>query len=238
MISIVGSFGRPDLQERRPELFDDEACGIWALVPVGLSGALGAPLDTSLGSLTPDTHAWVLKVIDGVAAQGVQLRVRSTLRSCKEQHELFLIGRVPVVNPKIQVTKADGCISWHVLGRAVDFDVMDPSTGKPTKSDAPYEVLGSVAKGLGGKWGGDFPGFRDIGHVEYHPGRTIEQACPNPQACEATQAKELGGDQPPPAPPSEGDPPPQGLSTSAKVVIGSLLVGGVVAAGYQLSRRR
>lgn len=195
-------------------------------------------LDTSLDHLTPDTKTWIHKVIDQCAQQGLELRVRSTLRSCAEQHQLYLIGRVPVVDPKIQVTKADGCISWHVLGRAIDFDVMDPATGKPTWHKEPYTILGTVAKELGGKWGGDFPGFWDGGHVEYHPGQTIAEACPDPSACEASQAKALNA---PPGPGPDGD----GGATdtgSSWTPAGKLVVGTVVAAtaftvAYQIAKR-
>lgn len=192
-------------------------------------------LDTSLDHLTPDTQTWIHKVIAGCAAQGVELRVRSTLRSCAEQHELYLIGRVPVVDTKKQVTKADGCISWHVLGRAVDFDVIDPATKKPTIHNEPYAILGTVAKDLGGKWGGDFKGFPDIGHVEYHPGQTIEQACPDPAHCEEIQAKALAA---PPTPPDPGAGDPTSSWTPAKkLVVGALVGGTAFAVAYQVSKR-
>jgi len=119
------------------------------------------------------------------AATGLNLRTRPKggRRTCAQQNAIYAQGRT---EPGDVVTHASGCLSWHVLGRALDLDPVDAS-GRLQPGSA-YAWAGSIWKALGGKWGGDFPGFPDIGHFEYHPGLTIEQACPNPTYCSAIEA--------------------------------------------------
>ena len=71
-----------------------------------------------------------------------------------------------------------------MLGRAVDFYVV--IGGKQSALSSDYTNIGKLAESLGWVWGGRFDGFGpngDEGHVEWHPGLTTEQACPNPDAC-------------------------------------------------------
>lgn len=130
----------------------------------------GYPVD--LDRLTPDTRAALLVLDQALRAEGFRPVVRSGYRSCAEQAEQYAIGRT-VGTPGKFTTHAKGCMSWHVLGRAVDIDLYPADFGR----------MGEIAKNLGWKWGGDFKGFPDVGHVEFHPGLTIEQACPDPDAC-------------------------------------------------------
>ena len=86
--------------------------------------------------------------------------------------------RKPVVykgrtKPGTIVTHAPGCMSWHTWGRAVDLWL-------GTYELAPYAQLGEYWRSIGGVWGGS---FNDNGHFEWHPGLTIEQACPPPYVC-------------------------------------------------------
>jgi peptidoglycan L-alanyl-D-glutamate endopeptidase CwlK len=119
------------------------------------------------------------------SATGLHLTVRRLggLRTCAQQDALYAQGRE--AGGEI-VTHASGCTSWHVLGRAADVDVIDRNGVMQPAST--YAVAGQLWEALGGKWGGNFPGFPDIGHFEYHPGLTIEQACPSPTYCAAIQA--------------------------------------------------
>lgn len=167
---------------------------------VGLGG-----LDTSLDSLSGDAHQAFLALTAAANAAGLAFVARSTRRTCAQQNELFAIGRTPGDTRAI-VTKAQGCISWHVLGRAVDV----------TMTQGSYAELGALAKSMGWKWGGDFPGFPDVGHVEYHPGLTIEQVCPSPSACsDSVVDTTIPGQEPGPASPS-------GDSTALAFFLGSL----------------
>lgn len=107
---------------------------------------------------------------------GLPFVVRSTRRTCDEQRALFRMGRDA---PGDIVTNADGCTSWHVLGRAVDITI-------PGGARSDYEQLGLQWESMGGHWGGRFTGLDDPGHFEWHPGMTIEEVCPNPSNCEST----------------------------------------------------
>ena len=116
---------------------------------------------------------------------GLHLRVRPLggRRTCAEQDRIYAQGRE--TGGEI-VTYASGCRSWHVLGRAADVDPVN-SAGQMQPESA-YRTAGQIWTAMGGKWGGDFPGFPDIGHFEWHPGLTIEQVCPSPAYCAAISA--------------------------------------------------
>lgn len=118
-------------------------------------------------------------------ATGLHLTVRREggRRTCAEQNEIFERGRTEAGDI---VTYASGCKSWHVLGRAIDIDPVDSDGNYQPAST--YKILGDTWTALGGKWGGYFPGFPDIGHFEWHPGITIEQACPDPTYCGVIEA--------------------------------------------------
>ncbi|MCC6596891.1 MAG: M15 family metallopeptidase [Rhodanobacteraceae bacterium] len=143
-------------------------------------------MDSSLDSLTPDTRALAEALLEQATAEGYTLRVVSTRRTCAEQNDLYAQGRT---KPGAVITKARGCVSWHVLGRA--FDVAITSPKHATAAD--WQRVGEIGRALGLRWGGDFKGFPDMPHFEYHPGQTIEQACPDPDDCEAVFERTWGG---------------------------------------------
>ena len=164
--------------------------------------------------LAPDIAALAAELIRLAADEGIVLRIVSTRRTCAKQNSLYAQGRT---TPGSIVTKARGCVSWHVWGQAFDVTVVGPSTG--------YARAGQIGKSLGLRWGGDFPGFPDAPHFEYHPGYTIEQACPDPDAC--VDDAILGSRAPPPVH-QDDEPPPvalaaagpaQGLSTGLVVTL-------------------
>lgn len=128
--------------------------------------------------LTSDTLDALQDLKSFADRSGIAFSVRSALRTCDEQQAIFEQGRVM---PGPIVTKAEGCESWHVLGRAVDINI-------PNGTTADYQKLGLFWEELGGHWGGNFGGFPDIGHFEWHPGLVIEEVCPVPSDCEASVA--------------------------------------------------
>ncbi len=139
-------------------------------------GWVNPDLSQDLTLLTPDTQSAIKKLMDAAAASGLGLAVRSTTRTCAQQHEQYMIGR-GANDSRDTVTGADGCRSWHVVGRAVDFNV----------DGNRYLDMGLLAESLGFVWGGRWqtPSLPngDPGHVEWHPGMTIEQVCPDAAAC-------------------------------------------------------
>lgn len=149
-----------------------------AKVPVVGNAAL---LDT----MHPDAKAFALSVFAKALDTGIvtAIKVLSTRRLCATQNALYAQGRT---KPGPIVTHARGCQSWHVAGRAVDF--------LPTPANtSTYKQIGDIAKELGGVWGGDFKvfdketqewkAFPDLGHIEFHPGLTISDVCPDPDKC-------------------------------------------------------
>jgi len=124
----------------------------------------------------------------------LELSVRSGRRSCQEQNELYGIGRTYNLS-SAPVTYARGCNSWHVCGRAVDLDVLDPNTGRPTTECTPYTRLGLLWEQMGGVWGGRWQQFGpcgDAGHFEWHPNLSLSDVCPDPDLCEQTVARVAG----------------------------------------------
>lgn len=143
--------------------------------------------DTSIDHLTGETRRQWLMLEQDLLDAGIEPRILSTLRTCAKQNELYGIGRSEGDSRKI-VTQAQGCRSWHVLGRAID--VILYRDGVKAGEEA-YQIMGALAKARGWKWGGDFPGFPDLVHVEWHPGLTTEQVCPDVYDCETTQERAL-----------------------------------------------
>lgn len=122
--------------------------------------------DPLILSLEPEIQPLAHALLIRAKALYPEARITSTRRTCAEQNALFARGPT--------VTKAKGCQSWHVWGLAFDLTL-----GTSAKIQD-YAVLGTYWRSLGGKWGGD---FEDYGHFEYHPGKTIESVCPDPDRC-------------------------------------------------------
>ena len=138
------------------------------------------PPEQALARVTADCVPPFERLLKAATELGMQPKIRSSLRTCKEQDEQVRLG----------FSHAPGCNSWHVLGRALDLD-MSPNVCTT------YQKLGELWESWGGVWGGRFGGFGacgDSGHYEWHPGIKRSELCPNPSACEsAMQASfELG----------------------------------------------
>jgi peptidoglycan L-alanyl-D-glutamate endopeptidase CwlK len=175
--------------------------------------------------LAPDVQIKAQELFDKALEAGYELRFVSGRRSCAEQNNLYASGRTkdgPIV------TKARGCNSWHVMGRAIDFEFADRKN--PSKRED-YEFIGDLAKSLGWKWGGDFPGFPDMVHVEYHPGKSIADFCPDPDNCSSAYDTSVSMDL---RPEEEQNPPPpetdETYSSSSSSTAFWLLAGTAVVA--------
>lgn len=139
-----------------------------------------------ISTLTPDTQERVVQLLSAAEERyGYKLKVVSARRSCEEQAKLYAQGRTA---PGKVVTNAKGCMSWHVLGRAVDIAFVSPN---PTAQD--WDNLGEIGESLGFKWGKRFSGtLNDLPHFEYHPGVKIEQVCFNPDDCDGGVSQSMG----------------------------------------------
>ena len=79
------------------------------------------------------------------------------------------------------------------MGRATDVDLLDES-GRTLSDCASYTRLGEAWESLGGVWGGRFGGFGacgDAGHLEWHPGMSISDVCPDPGKCSEVEATDI-----------------------------------------------
>lgn len=113
-----------------------------------------------LAELTPWTAQRVQKLRTFASRNGIETDLAMGYRTCTEQNALYDKG----------ISPSPGCRSWHTWGRAVDLRI----PGDPVEA---YRLLGDEWKRWGGIWGGDF-GYGDYGHYEWHPGISINDACP------------------------------------------------------------
>lgn len=149
--------------------------------------------DSKLGRVTWQTRKAAIVLAAQFHAQTrMYLRVRSGRRTCAEQNAIYAKGRTTYLGSKPE-TYAQGCQSWHVLGRAIDFDVVrNPDGSDKTDLCETYALMGQMWEGLtGGTWGGRFRGFGpcgDAGHVENTKGVSHSALCPDPTACATIDA--------------------------------------------------
>jgi hypothetical protein len=173
----------------------------------------------SFQGLTPDTTAAVNLLLDRARVMGLSASVRSSKRDCRLQNQIYAQGRTA---PGAITTYAQGCHSWHVLGRAVDITIAHGT-------EADYARLAQYWKGLGGKWGGDFPGpaakLKDVGHYEWHPDLTIADVCLDPKACKIDEARNAAGGRMP-----VGGEPAEAPALAARAGWGAWLLAGTVLA--------
>ena len=121
--------------------------------------------DSRIESLRPEfqkvTHLWLHMVTDDL---GIKVRVLETLRDKARQEELEAAGKSRVK------------FGWHNVGLALDFATFNEA-GVYQTDDASmlYLRCGLVAEALGCTWGGRWTNLKDYGHIEYHPGMTLQQ---------------------------------------------------------------
>lgn len=136
------------------------------------------------------------KVIDEVTAMYNQIcsalsgrslcRFAYTLRTDKEQNDLFAIGRT---KPGKRVTNARGGHSFHNFGLAFDIVLLIDTDGNGTFETASWDTLKDfdgdrvadwmevvrIAKSFGWEWGGDFKSFKDQPHFQKTFGKTTAE---------------------------------------------------------------
>lgn len=107
--------------------------------------------------------------------KGVRLRFTQTLRTIKEQNDLYAQGRTK--KGKI-VTNAKGGQSIHNYGLAFDIVILLDKDGNGTFESVSWEVdkywkrVVDFFKSKGWTWGGDFKTMYDAPHFEYTQGKT------------------------------------------------------------------
>lgn len=133
--------------------------------------------------MRPEVKERVEELLDALARLGLYFMVSLGMRTIAVQDALYAQGRT---KPGPIVTKARGGYSFHNFGMAVDLVLVRDGgviewKDIDTNSDghADYSQMGQVAKNHGFIWGGDFSGLADLGHIEYHPQKTLAQVRAN-----------------------------------------------------------
>jgi peptidoglycan L-alanyl-D-glutamate endopeptidase CwlK len=125
-----------------------------------------------LTTLYPPFRAKIDQLVANCKARGCEYKVTSALRSVEEQDKLYALGRT-VKNPDGAtpakplgniVTKAKGTQSMHNF--SVAADLVQIVNGKADWSEKAFKVLGEEAAKLGLEWGGGWPSFVDLPHVQ------------------------------------------------------------------------
>ncbi len=113
-------------------------------------------------------------------------RFAYTLRTDKEQDDLFAIGRT---KPGKRVTNARGGHSFHNFGLAFDIVLLIDTDGNGTFETASWDTLKDfdgdrmadwmevvrIAKSYGWEWGGDWTRFPDRPHFQKTFGKTTAE---------------------------------------------------------------
>lgn len=112
----------------------------------------------------------VLNLDASIIGEHFTIEVVQGLRTIEEQNKLFAQGRT---SPGKIVTRARGGQSNHNYGLAVD---LCPFVGSKPAWDfrGGFIAIGRAAEAVGLAWGGDWPKFLDLPHVEL-PGLTIKR---------------------------------------------------------------
>lgn len=109
----------------------------------------------TLDDLAPSVRGHFEQLLELADELGMEPHIRSAGRTCADQEALAAQGP--------STTRARGCRSWHVLGRAIDLDLT------PNVCET-YTQLGLAWEQMGGGWGGRWTQFGtcgDAGHYQW-----------------------------------------------------------------------
>jgi hypothetical protein len=167
----------------------------------------------TLDDVVPEVRPKFDALIAYAKTQGMTIKVRSVGRTCAAQQEQVDLG----------YSQADFCRSMHVIGHAVDFDVIPNTCSSYTK-------LGEWWESQGGVWGGRWKQFGacgDAGH--FHYGFNKAQAVPTsicPAGVTEAQCRKVREDY---LTKAFGQ-PPLGTGGSRMGILNGLLIVGAAAA--------
>lgn len=118
--------------------------------------------------LHPKLRILARKLLEKAEQEGIHLIITSTLRTPKEQDELYAQGRQGEKKNWKVVTNVPYPWSMHNWGLAFDVCVVKNIDGqmKADWNSKEYKRVGEIGKSLGLNWGGDWKEFVDLGHFE------------------------------------------------------------------------
>jgi peptidoglycan L-alanyl-D-glutamate endopeptidase CwlK len=122
------------------------------------------PSEEKVATLLPEVRPIARMLVQKAAANGIQIRVISGLRSYAEQDALYAQGRT---KPGRKVTNARGGYSNHNFGIAFDVGVFEGTRymGESRK----YKAVGVLGQELGLEWGGNWTSIVDQPHFQLRP---------------------------------------------------------------------
>lgn len=121
-----------------------------------------------LALLKPKVRRLAGALIEECKKEGFQIVVSRAFRTFEEQDALYAKGRTEAGNI---VTNAKGGRSYHNFG--VAFDVR-PVIRSEEDREVLYKKAGTIGKGLGLEWGGDWKEFVDLPHFQLPLGYSID----------------------------------------------------------------
>lgn len=132
--------------------------------PADPVSTVDARSEKNIATLLPELQPVARALVKKAAANGIQIKVISGLRSYAEQDALYAQGRT---TPGRIVTKAKGGYSNHNFGIAFDIGVFSGSEYLP---ESPlYRAVGALGMDLGLEWGGNWTSLVDEPHFQLRP---------------------------------------------------------------------
>jgi peptidoglycan L-alanyl-D-glutamate endopeptidase CwlK len=125
----------------------------------------------NIDDLTPDTAEKCRKFIAACAGQGIDVIITSTYRDIESQNSLYAQGRVTAGNIVTKVKGGDSFHNWRVA-----FDFVPVVNGKAIwNNDKLWAQCGNIGRQCGLEWGGNWPNFKDMPHMQNTGGLSIAQ---------------------------------------------------------------
>ena len=121
---------------------------------------MDAVSEARLGEVMPELAEKIRQVALQLSVENITIRVTQGLRTVAEQNALYAIGRT---QPGREVTNAQGCESWHVLGCAVDVAPMDEGIPDWNETHPAWARIVAVGEAAGLRSG---TAWRDEPHFE------------------------------------------------------------------------
>jgi peptidoglycan LD-endopeptidase CwlK len=135
-----------------------------AATPLTATSKVDDRSETNIAALLPEVQPIARMLVQKAAANGIEIRVISGLRSYEEQDALYAQGRTA---PGKIVTNARGGFSNHNFGIAFDVGVF--SGGKYLTESPMYKAVGVLGQELGLEWGGNWTSIVDEPHFQLRP---------------------------------------------------------------------
>lgn len=125
----------------------------------------------NIAELFPIVAAKASAFISACKAQGIDIIITSTYRDNESQAALYNQGRTV---PGAKVTNAKAGQSFHNYRCAFDFAPI--VNGKiPWNDSQLFTRCGQIAESVGLEWAGRWKSFKELAHVQYTGGLTIEE---------------------------------------------------------------